>query len=336
MTVSFGLPSKFDSFILNGLDSPTTEEERLKKELDQIYLSNECTTSKKAKKQLKSLKNGSTTYSHIRTGKKGELNNWILKFRREDEIAKNSTFDAHIYRVRKTEKVRAVIKDYHLSGIVVPRKYLYQIGFSKEWFVVAQRLELLKNTIIDNDYHREENVKTLSPDQARALSILIFKAGLGDLTNNIGFTKKGEMALFDIEPTQRFVKKEAWKSWMNIFPDAKATFKLTSYFEEAEKLRYLCSDPLAKQAVNRIQRKELFIHLTKLVISFALPILAAVALAKISLLTANPLIFKLAYTVSIVAGLNTLRVSSLALSTLHQYFCWSTAAGQKALNLTWL
>ena len=120
-----------------------------------------------------------------------------------------------------------------------------------------------------------EDAKKISPDQARALSIFAFEAGLSDLTFlNLFFTNSGKIAVIDTEPVKRNINKNFMSSLFNrLFLD-KGIFKTNQSCLGVAKLRLSISDNEALNAIKATENYYLAICAVKTVAKAAFIIIA--------------------------------------------------------------
>jgi hypothetical protein len=261
---SIVLNPKFDPYILNR----ATESQliALRKRLDEIF--SRCVTSEQLEKG--GFKPVSLEKKHILTHHR--LPGWLIKAERKDYY--HCCADQHLYRVRKTTRIQKVIDKYHLTTVVVPKKYLYE--YKGQWFVIAQAMDLEPKIKIDSvPWEKEvpnEQLRDLTPQQARELAILCYEAGLPDMgAHNLAFLRTGEICTFDTEPLTRGLKKELKEQ---LSPEYKIMIDYALAKANADRLYRICHDPEAQVAVRQVQKEMGLKHVAKLTHQTTLPLLS--------------------------------------------------------------
>jgi hypothetical protein len=277
------LPSKFNTHYLGHkkcIAPPGTKEE-----IDAIFEQN----------SYKNLKDGYIFQS--------EDKKWFVKGERRSNGGAQilTTPDTHLYRVRKSIKVQNYIKKNHLEGsLAVPEKYLYWDSKLGKFFTVARSMDLSNEVaeLFDSNQHFDSSAggqvkalmmksptRAITPIQAKALAELSFK-GLTDYSyNNLFFTKAGQVAILDTEPVKRAATKFSYnisnhwfKGSMNYLFGNYSTWKLTNAIAGTAKLKFVCPNPEALKEVERVEKKHVLWHISKLITKIALVSLAFYAL----------------------------------------------------------
>ena len=252
------LPPKFQSFLIG---SPTCPA-KIKDEIDAIF-----------QQPLKPLKN----YIF-------DAGKWVLKLGRTDEFA--TTPDTHLYRVRKAEKIRSYIHKNNLDAhIAVPRKYLYWNTTQKQFYVVAEKMNLSPEVPTPASLDIEAAFKeggpsvggqmqalannapkrSLTPAQAKALAELSV-LGYTDLTyNNLYFTQDGKVAIIDTEPVKRSLKKMTKSSFLFFLLGDKRSLLSKQSIAGIAKLKLYIDNPTALQAVQRVEKNHALWSIAQLI-----------------------------------------------------------------------
>ncbi len=222
-----------------------------------------------------------------------DAGDWVLKLGRTDNLL--TTPDTHLYRIRKAEKIRNYISQNNLEDhIEVPRKYLYWNTDEKQFYVVAQKLDLSREVAspasadIENALKRGASIRgeqgyalanhapkrSLTPTQAKALAELSI-LGYTDLTyNNIYFTRDGRVAIIDTEPVKRGLNKIVKASlFFFLFCDKGALLSQQSIAGIA-KLKLCTDNPAALQAVQKVERNHALWNIAQLITKISLVTLA--------------------------------------------------------------
>jgi hypothetical protein len=262
---------------------------------------------------------------------------WFVKGERRSNGGEPilTTPDTHLYRVRKSIKVQNYIKKNHLEGsLAVPEKYLYwEWHLGTTFFTVARSMDLSNEVAELYDPNSKQLLMTraITPIQAKALAELSFK-GLTDLSfNNLFFTKAGQVAILDTEPVKRAATKhyynisDHWfKGTVNYLFGNYSTWKLTNAITGTTKLKFVCRNPEALKEVERVERKHVLWHLSKLITKIALVSLAFYALpSAIALLSLTGVAVTL---ISVTAKtLLALKLISLLMSVVRTLFVWKAS-----------
>ncbi|MDN3507599.1 MAG: hypothetical protein P0S94_01615 [Simkaniaceae bacterium] len=234
------------------------------------------------------------------------LEGYIVKSKRTDAVGQVETPDTHLYRVRKADKIQKLITKYGLGDHAqVPTKLLY--FHNGEWFIIAQELQLTDEVpkvnveafsgVVDQlrdlpSFHGRvtrgltEQGKSITPEQARALVIFAYEAGLTDLTNlNLYFTTEGKIGVIDTEPVKRYFVKLAAESWSGKLLNNKGIIKATQACVGLAKLRVNLHDQAAIEQINKTEHYYLTIVAIKVIA------IAAICALAITFSPAIPLTF---------------------------------------------
>ncbi len=243
------LPVKFNNLILNFANTVGTSshalhvqvKEAFRKEIASYFwglfsMERDPSYSKKENKD------------HVRVYSK--LDKWLIKGARHDLQVGS---DTHIYRVRKAQKIQRVISNHGLQGqVVVPKKHLYYTN--NEWYVVAQKLDLLESNNWLNIPGKVDS--RVTAHQAQIVARIAIECCITDLHGgNIVLSKDNKIAFIDTEPLERQlmqpIKKSIWtKLWLVNKNDVKFYLGLqgTSIFKR-------CLDN--QQAIRAVKKVEL-------------------------------------------------------------------------------
>lgn len=263
------------------------------------------------------------------------LRKLILKGPRRDEHAEDAAIDQHIYRVRKASKIKQIIKKRGFTEYVVPEKFLFE--HRGEWIVVAKKLKLDRNAIIDNkkpnkitlDESERLHFRQITPKQAEEGAYIAYEAELIDIgRHNLFFDKLGKIALIDTEPTSRGRKKKKQAlRWLPILPDEKATISLKRGNFASSCLKYLCGTEEAKRAIERVQIKKVFLHSAFLILEMVIPLFAALGI----LYATN---FAYAPAIILITALHCVRVTHLLVTSIANLLFYRTSQGHKQAATT--
>jgi hypothetical protein len=102
----------------------------------------------------------------------------------------------YMFRIEGARRLRAFIAERGFSGVVAPRKWLYELpsSFPERYLVVAERFELVSKRSTERSYD------DIDQNQMRELAtILYYFRGLNSSSTNLPFTEDGRIAFIDTE-----------------------------------------------------------------------------------------------------------------------------------------
>lgn len=100
----------------------------------------------------------------------------------------------YMLRIECAGLLRTFIDERHFQGVVVPKKWLYELpeNFPRRYLVIAEALDLASRDATKREYAR------ISKAQMQELAtILFYFRGLTSGVNNLPFTKDGKIAFID-------------------------------------------------------------------------------------------------------------------------------------------
>jgi len=264
---------------------------------------------------------------------------WVLKLGRTD--VPGMTPDTHMYRVRKAEKIRSYIEQNKLEDhIEVPKKYLYWNEKEKQFYVVAEKMNLSSEvgTPASEDFEsRWKSVahicggqaqslannarkRSLTPTQAKALAELSI-LGYTDLTyNNLYFTLDGKVAILDTEPIKRPLKKMVKSSFFFFLFGDKGSMLSSQSLGGIAKLKSYIDTPEALQAVEKVERNHALWSIAQLITKIVVVTLAIYFVPTITALIPIPEV-AMALKVSFIA-VAVLKDLTLTLTVISVYRLW--------------
>lgn len=267
--------------------------------------------------------------SHVMTHP--ELPNWIIKGARFHNNDIPTTWDTHIFRVRKATRIQNIIQKREFKEVTVPKKYLYQHN-NLNWYVIAEKLDIDERITLNKQHPSEKKLKSraLTDNQAQAIAYLCFEGNLGDIhKENLVFTKDnaltrevGKIAIIDTEPTDRAYKKQYAKR-LRWIPHLKSCLQFYASMVNSERLisiiRENPDNPTAEEAVRLVQSEKFRTHALKIVFKIALPIILSIGALVVAIFLANPVGIGIAAGLTAAAGLHAIAgLVALAYST-YQY-----------------
>lgn len=260
------LPPKFDSQIINNKNTP--EQTELLASLNTIFQNAKQRNSNPG--ELLSASNGFRALDHKpHVVIHSDLPNWIIKADRNDDH--RFCADQNVYRVRHARRLQGLIQKHGMTEVVVPNKFLYH--FENNWYVIAQKLELL------------DKPSSLTPKMVKELTILTYEGKLEDMgIGNLPETKAGKKALIDTEPVARqarqvhkqMAKKRNIISFKMSYMGG--AFELINTMVQAERLYTICVSAETKETLRTVQRTYHLKYLLPIVAKTTLPLIAAIAL----------------------------------------------------------
>lgn len=225
-----------------------------------------------------------------------DLGEFIIKSPRKYAV---TTFDTHLYRVRKAEKIRRFIHDNELDDhFAVPEKFILPDPSNYSGFVViAEKLALSNEVgrIFSEDFahivalQREGQFhayatgapqRRLNAQQVNALARLAFLGYNDQNYNNLFFTIDGKIAILDTEPLNRFMKKALQRNvirkCLGLYNHSIANLRA---FHATSDLKFVCS-PVQQTVVERIEYLK---SISKMITRLAVCTLGIYALMLLSL-----------------------------------------------------
>jgi hypothetical protein len=269
------LPGKFEPFILTDANpGPIIDGISLKDRMDAAFAvgnANNITC-------MSGEKSFSGEKSHIR--KFSYVPGYFIKTQRKDHFIDKTTPDTHLYRVRKANKIRKAAEKYGFSHLIaVPTKWVYK--GKQEWIVLSEELPLSKRELKPyTSYAHTSNTSydELTPEQARALSILAFETNLNDLgSHNLAFTEDRRVAIVDTEPWDRRITKDFSGVLGNRFPFDHEVLRVSRALDGTLRLKRCCSNPAAVREIMAVEKEYYKKTMIKAVMRLALGVLALLA-----------------------------------------------------------
>ncbi len=117
-----------------------------------------------------------------------------------NSVKHTKQLELYLRRLKGAELIRSVIKEHHMQNILVPKKWLFKLPYSKdEYLVVAERFDICSG----DDLPTGENVrryKNIDLDTLREYcTVMKIVGGCDAWPRNQPFTKEGKIVFLDTE-----------------------------------------------------------------------------------------------------------------------------------------
>jgi len=220
-----------------------------------------------------------------------DAGDWVLKSARTGNLGRTpeSLQDLLIHRVTQIEMLRSFVTHNKLEeAFHLPQKYLYWNESQRQFYVVAEKLELSDEIAkphaeIEQLWRAEgfllggqlkkvgegAQQRTITALQARSLAQMSF-LGYSDLTyNNLFFDKEGKIAIIDSEPLKKIFYNNLNASWLKYVADRSGLVAQHGLIGTA-KLKTYCPTPELLQEVEKVEKSHVLWYtaetITKLVL----------------------------------------------------------------------